>query len=37
MASYGLLRPIRERFDDPGSPYRLEPKQPFHAFKRFNR
>ncbi|WP_329790285.1 hypothetical protein V1227_40200 [Lentzea sp. DG1S-22] len=37
MASYSLLRTIRERFDDDNSPYRLEPKQSFHAFKRFNR
>ncbi|MDX8036102.1 abortive phage infection protein [Lentzea sp. BCCO 10_0856] len=37
MASYGLLRPIRERFDDDNSPYRLEPKQSFHAFRQHNR
>lgn len=37
MASYSLFRTIRERFDDEDSPYRLEPKQSFHAFRRFNR
>ncbi|RAS59912.1 hypothetical protein C8D87_113218 [Lentzea atacamensis] len=37
MASYGLFKPIRERFDDDNSPYRLEPKQSFHAFRRHNR
>ncbi|MDX8053323.1 hypothetical protein SK571_28450 [Lentzea sp. BCCO 10_0798] len=37
MASYSLLRTIRERFDDENSPYRLEPKKSFHAFQRFNR
>lgn len=37
MASYSLFRTIRERFDDDNSPYRLEPKQSFHAFQRFNR
>lgn len=37
MASYSLLRTMRERFDDENSPYRLEPKQSFHTFKRFNR
>ncbi|GGM96150.1 hypothetical protein GCM10011609_37250 [Lentzea pudingi] len=37
MASYSLLRTVRERFDDDNSPYRLEPKKSFHAFQRFNR
>jgi hypothetical protein len=37
MASYSLFRTMRERFDDDDSPYRLEPKQSFHAFKRHNR
>ncbi|GHH55753.1 abortive phage infection protein [Lentzea cavernae] len=37
MASYSLLRTVRERFDDERSPYRLEPKKSFHAFQRFNR
>ncbi|MCP2247463.1 hypothetical protein [Lentzea aerocolonigenes] len=37
MASYSLFRTIRARFDDEDSPYRLEPKQSFHAFRRFNR
>ncbi|MDT7782225.1 MAG: hypothetical protein QOF58_644 [Pseudonocardiales bacterium] len=36
MGSYSLLRTIRERFDDENSPYRLEPKQSYHAFKRHN-
>ncbi|SDM82061.1 hypothetical protein SAMN04488074_12771 [Lentzea albidocapillata subsp. violacea] len=37
MASYSLLRTIRRRFDDENSPYRLEPKKSYQAFKRFNR
>ncbi|SDH19933.1 hypothetical protein SAMN05216553_117174 [Lentzea fradiae] len=37
MASYSLLRTVRERFEDDNSPYRLEPKQSFRAFRRFNR
>lgn len=37
MASYSLLRTMRERFDDENSPYRLEPKRSFYAFQRFNR
>ncbi len=37
LASYSLFKTIRERFDDENSPYRLEPKQSFHAFKRANR
>ncbi|MFD9705560.1 abortive phage infection protein [Lentzea sp. NPDC059081] len=37
MASYSLLRTVRERFDDDNSPYRLEPKQSFRAVQRFNR
>jgi hypothetical protein len=31
MASYGVVKVVRERFDDPASPYRWEPKQAFHA------
>lgn len=31
MASYGIVKVIRERFDDPASPYRWEPKAAFHA------
>ncbi|MFI6100073.1 hypothetical protein ACIA8G_31370 [Lentzea sp. NPDC051213] len=37
MASYSLLRTMRDRFDDENSPYRLEPKKSFHAFARHNR
>lgn len=37
MASYGLFKPMRERFDDENSPYRLEPKKSFYAFQRHNR
>lgn len=36
MASYSLFRTIRERWDDEGSRYELEPKQSFHAFKQHN-
>lgn len=37
MASYSLFKTMRERFDDENSPYRLEPKQSYHAFRRHNR
>jgi hypothetical protein len=37
MASYSLFRTIRARFDDDNSPYRLEPKQSYHAFRKHNR
>ncbi|MEV6244159.1 hypothetical protein [Lentzea sp. NPDC051838] len=37
IAAYSLFKAVRERFDDESSPYRLEPKQSYHAFKRHNR
>lgn len=36
VAAYSLYRTIRERWDDESSPYRLEPKQSYHAFKQHN-
>jgi len=36
MASYGLVKVIRERHDDPASRYRWEPKASFHALARHN-
>jgi hypothetical protein len=34
IASYGVVKVIRHRLDDPASPYRWEPKQAFHALAR---
>lgn len=36
MAAYSLYRTVRERWHDENSPYELEPKQSFHAFRRHN-
>lgn len=36
IAAYSLFKAVRERFDDESSPYRLEPKQSYHAFRRHN-
>ncbi len=35
-ASFGLVKVIRERHNDPASPYRWEPKKSFHALARHN-
>lgn len=37
MASFGVVKVIRERFGDPASPYRWEPKLAFQAVARHNR
>ncbi|WP_394828168.1 hypothetical protein [Pendulispora albinea] len=37
MASFGLVKVVRERRADPSSPYRWEPKESFHALARHNR
>ncbi|WP_435252807.1 abortive phage infection protein [Streptomyces tendae] len=34
MASYALTKPIRDRPDDPASPWHWEPKDAFHALSR---
>ncbi|MFE9643913.1 abortive phage infection protein [Streptomyces sp. NPDC006365] len=34
MASYGLVKPIKDRPDDPASDWHWEPKQAFHAVAR---
>ncbi|MGW7705438.1 abortive phage infection protein [Streptomyces sp. NPDC054771] len=34
MASYAVVKPIKDRFDDPESDWHWEPKQAFHALAR---
>lgn len=34
MASYAVVKPVKDRFDDPESPWHWEPKQAFHALAR---
>ncbi|MFE6662944.1 abortive phage infection protein [Streptomyces sp. NPDC057697] len=34
MASYAVVKPIKDRFDDPASDWHWEPKQSFHALAR---
>ncbi|MFJ6011093.1 abortive phage infection protein [Streptomyces sp. NPDC092952] len=34
MASYAVVKPVKDRFDDPASDWHWEPKQAFHALSR---
>ncbi|MFB6815792.1 abortive phage infection protein [Streptomyces sp. NPDC056347] len=34
MASYAVVKPVKDRFDDPASDWHWEPKQAFHALAR---
>ncbi|MER5744536.1 abortive phage infection protein [Streptomyces sp. NPDC002225] len=34
MASYAVVKPVKNRFDDPASDWHWEPKQAFHALSR---
>lgn len=34
MASYAVVKPVKDRFDDPESDWHWEPKQAFHALAR---
>ncbi|SHF82465.1 hypothetical protein [Streptoalloteichus hindustanus] len=37
LTTYSVVKLTRERYEDPASPYRIEPKESFRALARYNR